>query len=230
MPCDNLSLRAVTARFICMQVLSVNVGQPSVLKFNGQEQTSGFIKKPVSGPVAIRTAGVYGDVRVDPVHGKPDSAVYALSVEMYASFFDKIPFSNIENGMFGENLTMNKLDESQICVGDVFSVGTTLLQATMPRIPCLSLNFRFNHKSALKVFADVRRPGVYFRVLQEGHIAANDAISFKESAETLRVSVMDLWNFVMDKKMDVETAKNWLTIKTHHPQIIKKLKLFLENN
>lgn len=212
-----------------MKILSVNIGQPAVLDFDGKQQTSAFIKTAVTGPVSVWTRGLEGDVRVAAIHSKPDSAVYALSQEMYSGFFSQIDFPTQDKGSFGENLSMDKLDESKICVGDHFSVGSALLQATGPRIPCNSLNFRFKNKNAMKAFAALRRPGVYFRVIQEGQLRAGDSLVFQESTETLRISMMDIWSFLMDKKMDLATAENWLTVRSHNPQVIKKLKLFTEN-
>jgi MOSC domain-containing protein YiiM len=131
-------------------------------------------------------------------------------------------------GLFGENLTFDQLSESEIFVGDIFSIGTAMLQATMPRIPCSSLMTRFQNKLALKEFAQMRRPGVYFRVLEEGDVQAGDQLKYIENPEVLKISMMDIWSYVMEKQMDASKANMWLEVGTHHNQISTKLKKYLE--
>lgn len=213
-----------------MKILSVKVGQPQELKFNGQTQISGFIKMLVDGPVKISVNQVGNDVRVAPVHAKPDTAVYVYSFDAYKHWHAQIDFPAGDQGIFGENLTVDHLDESQICVGDIFQIGEVKLQATMPRIPCASLNFRFQNKDALKIFTKLRRPGVYFRVLHEGLVHAGDTITFISTPESIKVSIMDIWECVMDKKMDFEKIKQWLKVPSMRGNLAKLLQKRLAEN
>ena len=79
-------------------------------------------------------------------------------------------------GMFGENLTTEGLLEADVRVGDRFRVGTAVLEATKPRFPCFKLGIRFGREDILDRFLRSGRSGVYFRVLEEGQVAAGDPI------------------------------------------------------
>jgi MOSC domain-containing protein YiiM len=213
-----------------MKILSVNAGQPQELKFNGQAQVSGFIKTPIEGKVRISTNSVGDDVRIEAVHATPETAVYAYPFDAYKNWYAQIDFLAGDRGIFGENLTLDQIDESKIFVGDIFQIGEVKLQATLPRIPCASLNLRFQNKNALKVFTKLRRPGVYFRVLQEGYVQAGDAFLPSGSPEQIKVSMMDIWECIMDKKIDKEKMKLWLQVPSMHADLTKWLQKRLEEN
>jgi MOSC domain-containing protein YiiM len=83
-------------------------------------------------------------------------------------------------GMFGENLTTRGLTEDEANIGDRFRVGSALLQVTQPRMPCYKLGIRFGRADIVKRFWDSGRPGIYFSVVEEGHVAAGDRIEREE--------------------------------------------------
>ena len=78
--------------------------------------------------------------------------------------------------MFGENLTTEGILESEVRIGDRYRVGTAVLEATKPRFPCFKLGIRFGREDILDRFLHSGRSGFYFRVVQEGDVAAGDAI------------------------------------------------------
>jgi MOSC domain-containing protein YiiM len=159
------------------KILSVNVSLPKEIDFEGQKVRTGIFKEPVEGRVRLRTLNLDGDKQADlTVHGGPDKAVYAYPIEHY-EYWRRL-FTNIEmsNGMFGENLTVDGLKESEVSIGDVFQIGTSKVIATQPRMPCYKLGVKFGRMDILKMFLASGRSGIYFKVLEEGEVGAGDTI------------------------------------------------------
>lgn len=113
-------------------VLQINVSLPTIVNFNGNKIETGIFKKPVSGKVKVRRLNLEGDAQADlTVHGGPDKAVYAYPLEQYDYWKTELSNSNLEWGVFGENLTVEGFDESNVCIGDRMKIGSAML-ALMP--------------------------------------------------------------------------------------------------
>lgn len=156
-------------------VLSVNVG--SVAEFRaGQAQHSAIVKTPVAARVAVRGVNVDGDDQADRrVHGGPDQAVYAYARESYA-WWERELGRSLDNGLFGENLTLDGVDADGALIGERWAIGSVVLEVTAPRIPCLKLQTRVGEPAFVKRFAAGRRPGAYLRILQPGELGAGDTV------------------------------------------------------
>lgn len=141
---------------------------------------SGFVKSPVAGPVAIGSLGVEGDAQADlTVHGGPEKAVYGYAAAHYPAWAAEWPdhAQQFVAGGVGENLTIDGLDESGICVGDVHAIGTALLQVCQPRQPCFKFALRFGNERLPNAMVRNGRAGWYYRVLQPGVVTAGDAVT-----------------------------------------------------
>ena len=159
------------------KILSVNVGRPQLVMRNGEAVSTAIYKKPIVGRVVLRTLNLDGDRQADlSVHGGPTKAVYFSPSEHYAFWQAEFPAMDLQPGMFGENLTIDGLDEEAIAVGDRFSVGTTILEAVQPRLPCYKLGLRFGDPMMVKRFMRSGRFGTYFRVVSEGDVGAGDEV------------------------------------------------------
>lgn len=175
-----------------MKILSIQVGLPKTIQFKGKDITTGIFKNPVAGPVKVEKLNIVGDRQADlSVHGGVDKAVYAYSVDAYPWWREQRPQDEFKFGAFGENLSMETLDESQICVGDTFEIGGVILQAAQPRFPCFKLGAMYNDLSIVKTFTKSGRPGVYFRVLQEGIIDVGQSLKLV-SREKILLPIVDL--------------------------------------
>jgi MOSC domain-containing protein YiiM len=164
------------------RVLSVNVGQAVDVPYRGQMVATGIFKGPLEGPVELRAEGLEGDVQADRrVHGGVDKAVYLYGWDAYLWWMEELGH-RLQPGEFGENLTIGVLDERRLHVGDRFRVGGALVELTTPREPCFKLGIRMGDPGFLKRFARAGRTGVYARVLEEGPVAAGDAIERVEEA------------------------------------------------
>ena len=113
-----------------MKVISVNVGLPREVEWNGQRVTTGIFKTPVSGPVNVRTLNLEGDGQADlSVHGGVTKAVYVYPSEHYEFWRAELPETALPWGMFGENLSTQGLAEEEVQIGDEFRIGTVRLPA-----------------------------------------------------------------------------------------------------
>jgi MOSC domain-containing protein YiiM len=160
-----------------MKVLSVNVALPRLITWKGQTFNTGIFKKPVNGPVRMRQLDFDGDRQADlSVHGGPYKAVYAYPSEHYEFWRKELPGMDLPWGQFGENLTTEGLTEKDTHIGDVLRIGKATVQVTQPRLPCFKLAAKFQRDDILKRFLQSGRSGFYFSVIEEGLVAASDAI------------------------------------------------------
>ncbi len=137
---------------------------------------SAIWKEPVAGRVAVRGVNVEGDEQADRrVHGGEFKAVYAYALEESLQWESELG-REIGPGGFGENLTTEGVEVSGARVGEQWRIGTVVLQATEPRVPCFKLNLRMGDSRFGKRFSAAGRPGAYFRIVEEGELGAGDAI------------------------------------------------------
>jgi MOSC domain-containing protein YiiM len=165
-----------------MKLVSVNVALPQTVMYEGKPVTTGIFKKPVTGRVMLRKLNLEGDQQADrKVHGGVDMAVYAYPLEHYGYWQTELARAALVHGQFGENFTVEGLNEENARVGDIFAVGETVLQVTQPRIPCYKLVMRMQAGPDFAArFLESGRAGFYLRVLQEGMVSAGDAITLVE--------------------------------------------------
>lgn len=182
-----------------MEVISVNVSTPVEVKYQGKTITTGIFKKPVEGPVSIIKHNFVGDGQADLInHGGTDKAVYAFSSDHYPYWREVLNSPNLTPGTFGENLTISKLNESELHIGDQLSIGGCLLEVSQPRVPCFKLGIAVNSKTMPKLFTQNFETGVYFRVLQEGAIKAGDQVSVTRQ-DSSKISIKVLFQAYFDK-------------------------------
>ena len=187
-----------------MKVLSVNVALPRLVAWKGQTFNTGIFKKSVDGPVMLRQLDLDGDRQADlSVHGGPYKAVYAYPSEHYEFWRKEFPKMELPWGQFGENLTTEGLNEADMHIGDVLRVGHATVQVTQPRVPCFKLAAKFQRDDILKRFLQSGRSGFYFAVIEEGLVAADDAIErIQEDANGIAVSdINNLFNHGTDRAL-----------------------------
>lgn len=185
------------------KILSVNVSIPKEIEFEGQKVTTGIFKEPVEGRIMLRTLNLDGDKQADlTVHGGPDKAVYAYPIEHYQFWRKVYPNTEMPNGMFGENFTIEGLMESEVSVGDSFEIGSSKVIATQPRMPCYKLGVKFGRMDVLKKFLASGRSGIYFKVLKEGEVGTGDPI-IKIKKDTNRVAISDIVRMYASDKEDI---------------------------
>ena len=184
-------------------LLSINVGLPREIQWQGKTVTTGIFKDPVEGRVQLRSLNLEGDAQADlTVHGGHDKAVYAYPIEHYDYWRQALPEITFNPGIFSENLTIRGLLEQEVKVGDRFRIGSVELMATQPRLPCYKLGIRFGRADIVKLFLDSQLTGIYFRVLQEGDVAAGDQMERIERASH-NVTITDITQLYVARSPDV---------------------------
>ena len=164
-------------RAVAATLISLQVGLPRNVLQGDEQVSTGIFKTPVSSRVMMRTLNLDGDRQADlSVHGGPNKAVYAYPSENYPFWKNELPDAALPWGAFGENLTTSGLQESDVCIGDRFTIGAAEVVVTQPRLPCFKLNLKFGRDDMVKRFLASRRTGFYLRVLREGEVGAGDQI------------------------------------------------------
>lgn len=188
-----------------MKLRAVNVSDIKTLEFNGRKIKSGIDKKPVEGAVELLKEGLVGDKQADPsVHGGLDKAVYAYSIEHYLYWQERLGIEALPYGQFGENLTVESMDDRDILIGDIYRVGSALLQVTQPRVPCFKLGIRMDDPMFPSRFLKSGRYGFYLRVLEEGVVEAGCSIDLVEKSD----SAMSVWEIMQIMHAGSETNRN----------------------
>ena len=174
------------------RLLSVNVGLPRDVTWNGKTLRTSVWKSPVSGRRMVRKLDIDGDAQADLAgHGGEQRAVFVYQMDSYhywQSFLDRSDFTF---GQFGENFTVEGLLDSEVCVGDRYRIGDAIFEVTQPRVTCYRVGIRMNEPRMPALLVAHHRPGFYFRVLQEGEVGAGDDIA-KITDGPERMSVADV--------------------------------------
>ena len=185
-----------------MELVSINISSIKTIELNGKKISTGIFKKPTAGSIYIGTENIAGDKQADlKNHGGKDKAVYAFSSDHYSYWASILKDPDLKPGAFGENLTISGLDEAQIHIGDIISIGKSLLEVSQPRVPCFKLGMALNNKNLPKLFIDHGATGVYFRVLEQGHIKPGDKVEVIKS-EPSKVAVKSLFRAYFDNSFE----------------------------
>ena len=191
-----------------MRLESINVGRAETIAAGDRAMTTGIRKYPQRGPVRIAADGIPGDAVVDTRHhGGRDQAVYAYGADDY-DWWAQTTGRDYFPGLFGENLTIRDLP-TDLRIGDRLLIGEVVLEATAPRIPCATLAARMQDREFGLRFREAERPGVYFRVLNEGEVEVGDPVTYVASSDH-DVTVLDLFRFKYRQRHDPVELQRWL--------------------
>ena len=194
-----------------MRVLSVNVGLPREVPWQGSLVSTAIFKDPVASRIVLRTLNLAGDAQADlTVHGGPDKAVYAYPSEHYADWETRVG-RRLTPGAFGENLTTEGLVEDRVHIGDEFRVGTARVVVTQPRLPCFKLGIRFGDPTMVKAFLKVGWPGIYFAVAEEGEVGPGDSIEQVHTDER-RITVIEMFGVMLNRDAKPDDLRRLLEV------------------
>lgn len=190
-----------------MKVIATNLGKPTKIQWNGKEEVTGIYKYPTTAPLLLMSTDVVNDTVIDRKHhGGTSKACYLFSADVYAYWKDLYPTLEWNWGMFGENLTVQGLNEATIRIGDIYKIGTAIVQVSQPREPCYKLGIRFGNQQILKQFIDHNRPGTYVRILQEGTVKTGDIFTLVEQSKN-ELTVQDFYKLLFAKEKDTYLVK-----------------------
>jgi len=160
-----------------MKALSVNVGGPGVIRWQGRDIRTSIRKNPVPGPITFRGVNLVGDDQSDRrVHGGPLKAVYTYPSEHYPFWAHELNRNDLTFGAFGENLTTQGWTEPEARVGDLVRIGTAEFEVVRPRSPCYKLEASFQRSDMIRRFHESKRSGFYLRGVRDGVLSAGDEI------------------------------------------------------
>src|SRR4051794_29972148 len=175
------------------RLLSVNVGLPRDIAWQGKAVHTGIWKAQVEGPRLVRRVNIDGDGQGDlNGHGGERRAVFVYQIDSYRYWQSHLGRSDFVYGQFGENFTIDGLSDAEVCIGDRYRIGGALFEVTQPRVTCYRLGIRMNEPEMAALVVKHGRPGFYFRVLEEGEVKAGDEITQVASGpERMSVSEID---------------------------------------
>jgi MOSC domain-containing protein YiiM len=196
-----------------MKLISLNVGLPRQVTFGDELVTTGIFKEPIHHRTKLRKLNLDGDKQADlTVHGGLDKAVYSYPAEHYGHWQKELPGMYLSWGMFGENFTTEGLFEDNVNIGDQFQIGSAIVIATQPRMPCYKLGVKFGRMDIVKRFLASGLTGIYFKVLQEGDVGAGDVIKLIRRDDN-NVTVKDVIRIYSVDKDDVQTLERAIKVK-----------------
>jgi len=159
------------------RLLSVNVGLPRDVTWNGKTVRTSVWKSPVAGRRMVRKLDIDGDAQADLAgHGGEQRAVFVYQMDSYDYWESFLGRNDFTFGQFGENFTVEGLLDNEVCIGDRYRIGGAVLEVTQPRVTCYRVGIRMNEARMPALLVAHHRPGFYFRVLQEGEVGAGDDI------------------------------------------------------
>jgi ferredoxin-NADP reductase/MOSC domain-containing protein YiiM len=158
-------------------LLSVNVGLPKDVPWQGRTVFTGVFKDPVAGSRRVRRLNVDGDGQGDLAgHGGEQRAVFVYQIDSYRYWEHELGRKDFTYGQFGENFTVDGLRDDEVCIGDRYQIGSAIFEVTQPRVTCYRVGIRMNDPRIPAMLVSHHRPGFYFRVIQEGDVQAGDPI------------------------------------------------------
>jgi MOSC domain-containing protein YiiM len=193
-----------------MKLISVNVGRPRLLAWNGTTFSTGIFKAPISGRVMLRLTNLDGDRQADlSVHGGPNKAVYGYPSEHYTYWRKELPGYELPWGAFGENFTTEGLLETEVSIGDRYRIGSAEIMVRTPRLPCFKLAAKFRRDDMVERFLVSGYSGYYFSVIEEGEVGAGDSFEFL-GRETSSVTIAEMYRLYISPSPNPESLQSAL--------------------
>jgi ferredoxin-NADP reductase/MOSC domain-containing protein YiiM len=166
-------------------------------------------KEPVQGRRLVRRLNIDGDAQGDlHGHGGEQRAVFVYQMDSYHYWERELKRRDFTFGQFGENFTMEGLADSEVSIGDRYRIGGALFEVTAPRVTCYRVGIRMDEPRMASLLVSHRRPGFYFRVLEEGEVGAGDEIvRVAQGPERMSVTAVDALLYLPGPaKADIERA------------------------
>ena len=175
------------------RLLSVNVGVPREVEWQGKTVRTAVWKSAVAGRCKARQLNIDGDSQGDLAgHGGVNRAVMVYQLDSYRYWERELGRKDFSYGHFGENFTVDGLPDNEVCIGDRYRIGTALFEVSQPRVTCYRVGIRMNEPRMPALLVEHHRPGFYFRVLEEGEIGAgDDIVKIADGPEHASVSEID---------------------------------------
>jgi ferredoxin-NADP reductase/MOSC domain-containing protein YiiM/ferredoxin len=175
------------------RLLSVNVGLPREVPWEGKTVRTAVWKLPVKDRRMVRKLNIDGDGQGDLAgHGGEQRAVFVYQMDSYHYWEQFLGRNDFSFGQFGENFTVDGLPDAEVCIGDQYRIGGAIFEVTQPRVTCYRVGIRVNEPRMPALLVADHRPGFYFRVLQEGEVGSgDDIVKVADGLERMTVAEID---------------------------------------
>lgn len=183
------------------RLLSVNIGLPREVEWEGKTVRTAIWKAPVEGPRMARRINIDGDDQADRLaHGGEHRAVFVYQIGSYRYWEHELGRDDFTYGQFGENFTVDGLADDEVCIGDRYRIGDAVFEVTQPRVTCYRVGIRMHEPAMPTLLVAHHRPGFYCRVLEEGLVRAGDEIEkVADGSEQLTVADVDALLYLPNK-------------------------------
>ncbi len=210
------------------QLLSIQTGKVQTIEQKHScvtpKWTTAFFKESVDGMLNVGFDGLEGDEVADTAHhGGVDKAIFVNSVLHYESWCRFLQRSHLPFGALGENFTVSTLSEEQVCIGDIYRIGTALFEVTQPRKPCWKISKRWEESGFTRYIYDSGKTGWYMRVLQEGVVCRADGL-YLVQRPPIAVTVMEATRAFQNPSDNEKTVKNLLFSNAAAPSFKESLR------
>jgi MOSC domain-containing protein YiiM len=194
-----------------MRLISLNIGKPMTIQYQGKPLQTGIFKQPVEGEIRLSTVNLQGDGQADLVnHGGLDKAVCVYPAEHYAYWEEQLK-RQLPAAAFGENFTVQGMTEGTVHIGDIYAIGSAIVQVSQPRRPCFKLGKLHETPDLPVQVQETGFTGYYFRVLQEGIVASGQAFELLKREES-GISVAEVNRVKFHDKEDVPALRRILEV------------------
>jgi ferredoxin-NADP reductase/MOSC domain-containing protein YiiM/ferredoxin len=199
------------------RLLSLNVGMPKDVPWQGRTVHTGIFKNPVEGAVMARRLNLDGDGQGDlGGHGGEQRAVMVYQRQSYDYWRDELGRDDLEYGNFGENFTVDGLLDDEVHIGDRYRIGDAEFEVSQPRVTCFRVALRLNEPEMPSLLVARHRPGFYFRVIKEGEVRAGDEI-VRTAVGRHEMNVADIDSLLYLPKRDVVQLRKAVDIPALSP-------------
>lgn len=194
---------------IFMKIIGLYTGK--LTKIGERRSPTGIFKQSVT-QVSVEELGIVDDVQADKrFHGGPEKALHQYALSSYEKIAKRYPLlhKKAKPGSIGENLSSTDMNEHNVCIGDIYKLGSAVLQVSSPRIPCWKIDAKFKQPDLNQFISQHRLNGWYYRVLEAGQIRINDQLLLQQRLNT-QVSIDTMLKVIHGKAEEniVELATN----------------------
>lgn len=174
-------------------------GQVALLA--GDSRSSAIVKSAVAGRCRLTAEGLAGDTQADRrAHGGGGKALHQYPAEHYARLAAAFPAAqNLVPGGLGENISTRGLTENNVCIGDIYRLGSARIQVSQPRTPCWKIDHRTACEGVTAFIAEHGLAGWYYRVLEQGECCAGDALEHLERPAEA-VTLAEFWRVIREPR------------------------------
>lgn len=215
-----------------MKMRTLSIGTPQqIVTAKGEELITGICKQTKEKAFLSFDGFHQDDVADKKHHGGPDRAVCMYPFEHYAKWNDEFECT-LPSAAFGENITASGMTEAEVCIGDIYTLGKTVIQVTQGRIPCSTIDQRLGYP-VMKSMIKTGFTGYLCRVLVEGEVRSDDPITL-QTRDPHGVTVLEANTLYFHDPKNIEGIQRVLAIEAlaedWREKFSNRLEIALKNN